>query len=263
LSDQLELNLDPSDPVETPRKLNALEKIAEWAKTRYYDPIAKMGKDAAAEDMAKSGKDRPSLKGAVKIGAKAGGESLASGLYGMQNEFLLGAPDAAIQAISRASGSDAYKKLKEFRKKYAMTGDIGSATGIVAGMAIPGGTGLNAAGKVAQAANMGRTAAFLGKANRFRRSKARERRKRVIPHRKRYGTRSASRCRASHTARDHLNHRKRRCEKRANRSWHRRRPWRACRRRLAGSRRARETRIEVPTGQRNNERGGGFRRSSD
>jgi hypothetical protein len=141
--------------------MNLLEKIGQWAKTRYYDPLAKMGQDAAARDIAE-GRGK-SLAGALKVGTKAGVESLGAGLYGLGNEFLLGAPEAAVKAISRAAKSDAYEKLKKLRKKYAMTGDVGSATGVVLGMAIPGGTGYNVAGKVAGKMGLKGAAAGLGK----------------------------------------------------------------------------------------------------
>ena len=150
-----ELNL--SSPGPAPSSKNPLEKIADWAKSRYgADPMAN---PQVAIDRDK-GKDALG-RFAGALGDQVKGK-LAQG-YSLANEASMGGYDAIVKAIGKASKSDVYQKLKDFKKNYQSSSDVGGAEGIAASMAVPGGTGLGMAAKGAKAAGLGKIASALGK----------------------------------------------------------------------------------------------------
>jgi hypothetical protein len=161
-----ELNLDPVAPLKIEPEKNLLQKAGDFIKDRYSNEIGMVqdfgemaSKPGALKEAFTAKKLKKSLFPAIMDTLKA----KAAESYGIVNSATMGAPDAIIGAISRASGSDAYKKLKEFKKSNQLATDSGEIGGTVASMLVPGGTGYTKAGQAASKLGLKGAAAGLGK----------------------------------------------------------------------------------------------------
>ncbi len=161
-----ELNLDPAAPGKVEPKKNLLEKAGDYLKGRYKNEIG-LGEDFIQE-VTKPGaiKEKLSAKNIKKNLLPAIMDTFkqqAASSYGVVNSATMGAPDAIVSALSRATKSDAYKKLKEFKKEHALASDYGELGGTVASMIVPGGTGYAKAGQAAGKLGLKGAAKGLGK----------------------------------------------------------------------------------------------------
>jgi hypothetical protein len=161
-----ELNLDPVAPLKIEPEKNLLQKAGDFIKDRYSNEIGMVqdfGEMASKPGALKEAFTAKKLKKALLPALMDTLKARAAESYGVVNSATMGAPDAIIGAISRASGSDAYKKLGEFKKSNRLASDSGELGGTVASMLVPGGTGYTKAGQAASKLGLKGAAAGLGK----------------------------------------------------------------------------------------------------
>jgi hypothetical protein len=161
-----ELNLDPVAPLKIEPEKNILQKAGDFITNRYSKEIGKAKEFMDVVNTPGEFKRRLTAKNVRETLPQALLDTLktyAAEKYGVVNAATMGAPDAMVGAISRASGSDAYKKLKEFKKENALASDYGTLGGTVASMLVPGGTGYTKAGEAAGKLGLKGAAAGLGK----------------------------------------------------------------------------------------------------
>jgi hypothetical protein len=164
-----ELNLDPVAPLKiepeqtlTQKAGGYLSKAGNYLKKTFWDdPNAKQ-----EEIYQKAQKETSPIKRFLSHAGGYTGEALknlAAQDYALKNSVGMGAYDALINAASRATKSDAYEKLKSFKKEHQAATDVGNVQGIIASLAMPGGSGYKAGAGVAGKLGLKGAAAGLGK----------------------------------------------------------------------------------------------------
>jgi hypothetical protein len=160
-----ELNLDPVAPLKIEPEKNLFQKAGDFISSRYKG-LTDKAKEIADASQKAAGEGANPLQVALQIAPRAGIEAIKNAMVAKDtavNSFGLGLPDAYRKVLADATGSDSYKKLKEFRKQNMLGSDLGNAAGTVAGMFVPSGSGFKAAGSGAKALGLGKLAGGLGK----------------------------------------------------------------------------------------------------
>jgi hypothetical protein len=145
-----ELNLDPVAPLKIEPEKNILQKAGDWIKGRYGKEID-IAKGAAENLSSPEGVKRTFSAQNIKknllpaIIDTLKGQAASS--YGVVNAATAGAPDALVGVLSRATKSDAYKKLKEFKKENALASDWGATGGTLPLCWSPVGQGIRRPGR--------------------------------------------------------------------------------------------------------------------
>lgn len=164
MADQLDLGLEEPAPYE-PKK-NLLEKAGDFIKERFDEETARREEEMRKAEEAAGPGASGLKKGLYRFGGAMADQikNLAAQAYGMGNEATMGAYDALVKVLSKATKSSSYDKLKEFKEKHKTASEVGGLQGIIAGMAAPSGGILKAASGGAKALGAGKIAAGLAKA---------------------------------------------------------------------------------------------------
>lgn len=157
-----ELNLDPIAPLKIEPQENLLQKAGGYLKKTFWDDPNARQEAIYQEAQKEATPGKRFLKG-LGGGAMEDLKNRAAQLYALGNTVGMGGYDAIVKALSRATKSTAYDKLKQFQKEHQAATDVGNVGGMIASIAVPSGSGFGLAAKGAKALGMGKTAAALGK----------------------------------------------------------------------------------------------------
>jgi hypothetical protein len=142
-----------------------LQKAGGYLKKTFWDDPNARQEEIYQQAKADGGGDKfKQLLSHAKILGVDKLKDFAAQAYGAGNAASMGAYDAIIKALSGATKSTAYEKLKAFKEKHKAAGTVGEIMGTVGGMAMPSGTILKAASGGAKALKAGKVAAGLAKA---------------------------------------------------------------------------------------------------
>jgi hypothetical protein len=160
-----QLNLGLEEPVKVEPKENLLQKAGGYLKKTFWDDPNARQEEIYQQAKAEGGGDpikrilsHAKLFGVDKL------KDFAAQAYSAGNEASMGAYDAIIKALSGATKSTAYDKLKAFKEKHKAASTVGGLQGAIAGMVAPSGGLLKAASGGAKALKAGKLASGLAKA---------------------------------------------------------------------------------------------------